>query len=74
MATTKRYYKAEPVDMNEKFYRTDNRGLEQFLYAHMIDFINLKRNDEDRCVWTYAVSNELKEIVEEFNEIVEVKC
>lgn len=43
-----------------------NRRLEQFLYAHGIDFISCNKDDEDMTIWTYENTEEVKRIMKEF--------
>lgn len=45
---------------------TTNRKLEQFFYAHGVDFMECTRNEDGMTVWTYDRTPENERIVEEF--------
>ena len=45
---------------------TRSRKLEQFFYAHGVDFVESTKDDEDMTVWVYPATAENLRIVEEF--------
>lgn len=45
---------------------TKSRRLEQFFYAHGVNFISCDKDDEGMTVWTYESNEENQRIVAEF--------
>lgn len=43
-----------------------SRKLEQFLYAHGIDFIACDKDDEGMTIWTYELTDEVSRVIKEF--------
>lgn len=46
---------------------TRSRKLEQFFFAHGIDFIRCEKDEEAITVWTYERTPETERILAEFN-------
>lgn len=51
-------------------FKTSNRRLEQFLYAHEIYFISCDKTSDNMTVWTYMQTPELDRVVNEWRSIV----
>ena len=45
---------------------TKNRKLEQFFYAHGVDFTTCSKDEDGMTVWAYEDTTENRRIVEEF--------
>lgn len=45
---------------------TKNRKLEQFFYAHGVDFVGCSKDEDGMTVWTYEKTPENDRIVQEF--------
>lgn len=45
---------------------TRSRRLEQFFYAHGVNFLSCEKDDEGMTVWTYEDNEENRHIVSEF--------
>ena len=45
---------------------TKARRLEQFFFAHGIDYISVDKDEEGMTIWTYPRNEETVRIVEEF--------
>lgn len=45
---------------------TTNRKLEQFFYAHGVEFTTCSRNEDGMTVWTYERTPETEHILAEF--------
>ena len=45
---------------------TKNRKLEQFFYAHGVDFIDCTKDEDGMTVWAYRRTPENEHIVQEF--------
>ena len=45
---------------------TKNRKLEQFFYAHGVDFTTCSKDEDGMTVWTYERTPENEHIVSEF--------
>lgn len=54
----------------ELFYVT-NRNLENFLYAHRIDFLGQKKTASGRTCWIYIRTPRLDEVVSEYEKLYE---
>ncbi len=57
--------------MATTFTTTKSRKLEQFLYAHGIDFISQDKDDEGMTIWTYEQTDEVMFIITEFKIALE---
>lgn len=55
---------------HELFYVT-NRKLEQFLYAHRIDFIGQKKSTSGRTCWVYIRTPRFDEVLAEYEQLYE---
>jgi len=52
--------------MAENIITTKSRRLEQFFYAHGVNFLSCEKDDEGMTVWTYEDNEENRHIVSEF--------
>ena len=52
--------------MNTNVITTRSRKLEQFFYAHGIDFLSCDKDEEGMTIWTYEGTPENLRIVEVF--------
>lgn len=52
---------------------TRSRKLEQFFYAHGVDFISCGKDDEGMTVWKYPATDENIRIAEEFKHGLAVR-
>lgn len=51
---------------------TKNRKLEQFFFAHGIDYLDCRKDPEDgMTVWTYPKTEETEHIVAEFKVAIQ---
>lgn len=53
-----------------KFFETDSRKLEQFLYLHDIRHLSWRKNEDNMTVWKYENTQEVRRVVDEWREIV----
>ena len=53
-----------------RMFVTDERRLEQFLFAHLIRFDNQRKDRRGYTVWEYRVTPRLLRIVEEYREMI----
>lgn len=49
-------------------FTTRSRKLEQFLFAHAVDFTTCGKDEEGMTYWTYDDTDEVRHIVAEFRE------
>lgn len=49
-----------------KTITTKNRKLEQFFYAHGVDFVSCEKDEDGMTVWSYELTPENEHIVAEF--------
>lgn len=54
----------------ELFYVT-NRKLEQFLYAHRIDFLGQKKTASGRTCWIYIRTPRFNDVLAEYEKLYE---
>ena len=52
--------------MNTNVITTRSRKLEQFFYAHGVDFLSCGKDEEGMTIWTYEGTEENYNIVEAF--------
>lgn len=52
--------------MDDTTITTKSRKLEQFFYAHGVDFISCGKDADGMTVWTYEGTDENRRIAEEF--------
>lgn len=52
--------------MESNLITTKNRKLEQFFYAHGVDFTTCSKDEDGMTVWTYERTTENEHIREEF--------
>lgn len=51
-------------------FATDERRLEQFLFAHLIRFDRQRKDERGHTVWEYRVTPRLLRIVKEYREMI----
>lgn len=54
-------------------FETSNRLLEQFLFAHEIRFNSFFQDKDGMTYWQYTVTPRLERIVDEYNEVAEIR-
>ena len=52
----------------KQFFRTNQRRLEQFLWAHGIDWVNQTKDEDGMTVWVYLETDEVRRVVDEFRQ------
>lgn len=57
--------------MNQNFFETNSRKLEQFLYLHDIRHTSWHKDADNMTVWVYPDSEEVRHVVQEYREIVQ---
>lgn len=53
---------------------TKSRKLEQFFYAHGVDFISCDKDDEGLTTWTYEGTDENHRIADEFKRGIAIRA
>lgn len=53
-----------------KLFTTDERRLEQFLFAHLIRFDRQRKDERGYTVWEYAVTPRLLRVVQEYRDMM----
>lgn len=53
-----------------KLFSTDERRLEQFLYAHLIRFDSQRKDARGYTVWEYIITPRLLRVVQEYRDMM----
>lgn len=53
------------------FFETSNRKLEQFLHAHLINFLYQYKNDDYLTVWVYDRTPRLTMVLNEYRDMMD---
>lgn len=67
MRLIKKITEKQPMDITE--WRTTNRAMESFLYAHQCRATRYGKNEDGMTYWVYPNTPEVMEIVDEYHKI-----